>query len=192
MDAIWQWGIDLIHTIQLAQGPTLTAFFKAVTFMGEEEFFLLLLPLVFWCVDFAVGVRLALAYLLSVYVNAGLKDILAHPRPFELDPTVQLHDQTGYGLPSGHSQSGPFSMSVTFVPFRLSSLAIVAPAAPEPTTATCVSTDLLIFSRPYASSRLFMANAPCAIGAPAFIATATTIASAISSSVAPASFAPFT
>ena len=49
MEAIWQWGIDFIHTIQQVQGPALTAFFKAVTFLGEKEFFLLLLPLVFWC-----------------------------------------------------------------------------------------------------------------------------------------------
>ena len=105
MEAIWQWGLDLIRTIQLVHGPTLDAIFKAITFLGEEEFFIMLLPLVFWCVDFAVGARLAFAFLLSTYVNTGFKDLFAHPRPFELDPTVQLHDAAGYGLPSGHSQS---------------------------------------------------------------------------------------
>ena len=105
MEAIWQWGLDLIRTIQLVHGPTLDAIFKAITFLGEEEFFIMLLPLVFWCVDFAVGARLAFAFLLSTYANIGFKDLFAHPRPFELDPTVQLHDAAGYGLPSGHSQS---------------------------------------------------------------------------------------
>jgi len=105
MQPIWQWGLDLIRTIQLIHGPTLDAIFKAITFMGEEEFFLILLPLIFWCVDFAVGVRLALAFLLSTYVNTGLKDLVAHPRPFDLDPSVQLAGASGYGLPSGHSQS---------------------------------------------------------------------------------------
>jgi membrane-associated phospholipid phosphatase len=104
MEAIWQWGLDLIRTVQLVHGPALDAVFKAITFMGEEEFFLILLPLIFWCVDFAVGVRLAFACLLSAYTNAGLKDLFAHPRPFDLDPTVKLHEAEGYGLPSGHSQ----------------------------------------------------------------------------------------
>ena len=79
MDAIWQWGLGLIHTIQLVHGPALDAFFKAITFLGEEEFFLILLPLVVWCVDFAVGARLAFAFLLSSYVNTGLKDIPSQP-----------------------------------------------------------------------------------------------------------------
>ncbi len=105
MQAIWQWGLDFIYTIQLAQGPLLDAIFKAITFMGDEEFFLILLPLLFWCVDFAVGVRVAFAFLLSTYANNVLKGLFAHPRPFELDPTVQLYDAGGYGMPSGHSQS---------------------------------------------------------------------------------------
>ena len=55
METVWQWGIDTIHTVQLMHGPVLDAIFEAITFMGNEEFFLILLPLIFWCVDFAVG-----------------------------------------------------------------------------------------------------------------------------------------
>jgi len=105
METIWQWGLDLIRTVQLVHGPVLDTIFKAITFLGEEEFFMILLPLILWCVDFAVGARLAFAFLLSPYVNVVLKDLFAHPRPFELDPAVKRHDIGGYGLPSGHSQS---------------------------------------------------------------------------------------
>ncbi|MDY6878086.1 MAG: phosphatase PAP2 family protein [Chloroflexota bacterium] len=126
MEAIWQWGIDLIHTIQLVHGPTLDAIFKAVTFLGEEEFFLILLPLLFWCVDFIIGARLAFAYLLSVYVNAGLKNLFAHPRPFELDPTVKLHDIGGYGLPSGHAQSAVVVWGIIAAGFRKTWLWVLA------------------------------------------------------------------
>lgn len=126
MEAIWQWGIDLIHTIQLVHGPTLDAIFKAITFLGEEEFFLILLPLMFWCVDFAVGARLAFVFLLSAYANTGLKDLFAHPRPFELDPTVKLHDAEGYGLPSGHSQSAVVVWGTIAVWFRKTWLWAVA------------------------------------------------------------------
>jgi membrane-associated phospholipid phosphatase len=126
MEAVWQWGIDLIHTVQLAQGPALTAFFKGITFMGEEEFFLLLIPMILWCVDFAVGVRLAAIFLLSTYVNTGLKDLFAHPRPFELDPTVKLHEAGGYGLPSGHSQSAVVVWGTIATGFRKTWLWVVA------------------------------------------------------------------
>ena len=105
METIWQWGLELIRAIQQVHGPALDAFFKAVTFMGEEEFFLVLLPLSFWCVDWVVGARLTILFLLSGYANGVFKDLFAQPRPPDLDPTVRLGNATGYGLPSGHSQS---------------------------------------------------------------------------------------
>ncbi len=128
MEAIWQWGLELIRTIQLVHGPTLDAIFKAITFLGEEEFFIMLLPLVFWCVDVAVGARLAFAFLLSVYANTGLKDLFAHPRPFELDPMVQLHDAGPelYGLPSGHSLSAVVVWGTIAAGFRKTWLWVVA------------------------------------------------------------------
>ena len=118
METIWQAGIDLIQTVQSIHGPALDAVFKAITFMGEEEFFLVLLPLIFWCVDFAAGARLVVVFLLSAYVNFGFKDIFQHPRPFDLDPTVKLHEAGGYGLPSGHSQSAVVVWGTIALEFR--------------------------------------------------------------------------
>ncbi len=105
MEALLQWGIDLIVVIQQIHGPALDSIFRAITFMGEEEFYLLLLPLLIWCVDFALGARLAILFLLSSYLNADLKNLFQQPRPFDLDPSVRLSSAEGYGLPSGHSQS---------------------------------------------------------------------------------------
>ena len=105
MDALLQWGMDLIVAIQQIHGPALDSIFRVITLMGEEEFYLLLLPLLFWCVDVAMGARLAIVFLLSTYLNTDLKDLFQQPRPFDLDPSVQLFSAEGYGLPSGHSQS---------------------------------------------------------------------------------------
>jgi membrane-associated phospholipid phosphatase len=105
MEGIWEWGLDLIRAVQSVHGPLLDAVFKGITFIGEEDFYLILLPLLLWCVDFAFGARLAFFFLFSACVNAGAKDLIAHPRPFDLDPQVKLHEAGGYGLPSGHSQS---------------------------------------------------------------------------------------
>jgi len=105
MDSILQWGLDLIIAIQQIHGPVLDSIFRAITSIGEEEFFLFLLPLLFWCVDFGMGVRLTVLLLFSSYLNVSLKGFLQQPRPFDLDPSVQLSDAEGYGLPSGHAQS---------------------------------------------------------------------------------------
>lgn len=104
MNHILPWGLELIRAVQRFRSPALDALFIAITSLGSEDFYFLLLPVLLWCVDFAVGARIAAALLLSTYANAGLKDLFALPRPFELDPAVQVYDVAGYGLPSGHAQ----------------------------------------------------------------------------------------
>jgi membrane-associated phospholipid phosphatase len=104
MNPIFQWGLELIHAVQVAEGPALTTLFLGITSLGSKEFYFLLLPLLLWCVSFVAGVRVAAVFLLATYVNVSLKDLFALPRPSELDPSVELYDVMGYGLPSGHAQ----------------------------------------------------------------------------------------
>jgi membrane-associated phospholipid phosphatase len=104
VNPIFQWGLELIRAAQSVRDPALDALFLTITSLGSKEFYFLLLPLMLWCVDFVLGVRVAALFLLSTYVNVSLKDLFALPRPFELDPSVQLYDVIGYGLPSGHAQ----------------------------------------------------------------------------------------
>ena len=105
MDTVWQWGLYLIVWIQQFREPALDALMRWFTFMGDEQFSLLLLPFALWCVDFRMGVRLGVIFLLSVVVNSALKDVFQQPRPYDLNPDVKLGDAGGYGLPSGHAQS---------------------------------------------------------------------------------------
>lgn len=105
MEAVWQWGISVIIAIQQTHGPLLDSFFRAITFLGDEQFYLILVPATVWCLDFRFGVRLAALFLMASYANAVLKDLIQHPRPFVLEPTVKLAEADGFGLPSGHAQS---------------------------------------------------------------------------------------
>ncbi len=105
MEALWEWGLDLIIAIQKFHGPALDIIFRAITIMGNDEFYLLLLLLLFWCVDFGMGARLIALFLLSGILNTDLKDLFQQPRPFDLNPRVGLFFAEGYGLPSGHAQS---------------------------------------------------------------------------------------
>ena len=104
METVLQWGLDVIHTIQQVQSPLLNSIFLAITGLGGSMSFLLVLPLLFWCVDYNLGMRVAIVCSISAFCNFSLKDFLAQPRPFNLDPSVAITTARGYGLPSGHAQ----------------------------------------------------------------------------------------
>ncbi len=99
-----QFQIDSITALQSAQG--LTPFMRAMTFLGNEEFFLLLLPLFYLCVDARLGIRLGLLVLLGDALNNIVKMALGLPRPYWMDARVRpLAIETSYGLPSSHAQN---------------------------------------------------------------------------------------
>jgi undecaprenyl-diphosphatase len=77
---------------------------KGFSFLGNEAFFVLLFPCLYWCLDSRLGLRLAVVYFLSGYLNHALKHAFAQPRPADLAPGIALVDTSGYGLPSGHAQ----------------------------------------------------------------------------------------
>ena len=104
MEAIWQWGINLIIAIQQVHGPLLDNIFRGITFTGEEQFYLVLFPVILWCIDYSFGAMLAVFFLLSNFLNIILKDLIQQPRPFDLNPSLKLSQADGYGMPSGHAQ----------------------------------------------------------------------------------------
>jgi membrane-associated phospholipid phosphatase len=105
MDAILQWGLSFIMMIQQIDTPLLDSFFRAITSLGDELFYLLLFSFLLWCVDFYLGIRVGIIFLLSVYVNTGVKEIFQQPRPFDIFPEIQKVYASGHGFPSGHAQS---------------------------------------------------------------------------------------
>jgi len=105
MDVIFQWGLNFIIMVQQIDTPLLDSFFRAVTSLGDESFYLLLFSFLIWCVDFYLGIRVGIIFLLSVYVNNGIKEIFQQPRPFDILPEIQKAHASGYGFPSGHAQS---------------------------------------------------------------------------------------
>jgi membrane-associated phospholipid phosphatase len=105
MNGLLDWGVEVVLLFQKAS-PQLDAFFAFFTFLGDEEFYLLLFPLIYWSVDRAVGVRLVVVFLLSGLVNQVAKHLAAQPRPFQYDSRVkEIVGAEGFGLPSGHTQS---------------------------------------------------------------------------------------
>ncbi len=105
MDSILNLGLDIIKFIQQFQSSGLTAFFKIITFLGDEYFYLILFPFILWSVDFKRGAKLGFIFLVSVCLNMLLKDFIQQPRPFIMMPGINLISETGFGLPSGHAQN---------------------------------------------------------------------------------------
>lgn len=106
IDRVFESGIAIILWLQgLGDWPLAPARF--FSFLGTEEFFLLVLPASYWCLSAVFGLRLGLLLLLSNGLNAILKLAFASPRPFWYSPEVRpLAYESSFGTPSGHAQNG--------------------------------------------------------------------------------------
>ena len=103
MEPIWQIELQLLEQMQLAPF-WIIQFFKGVTFFGEESFYMLLLPIFYWCINMRVGYRFTLVLLLSNWINSFFKMLFHLPRPYWLSPKIKAFvTETSFGLPSGHS-----------------------------------------------------------------------------------------
>ena len=130
MEELMLWGLDIVRSVQTIQGPFLTAVMQVLTQAGSKYFYLLFLPVIFWCVDTRFGIRFGLVFLFSAFTNSWLKVLFAVPRPFVLDPSVGLAHESSFALPSGHAQGSATFWGLLAVRFRVPwglVLAIVLP-----------------------------------------------------------------
>lgn len=87
-------------------GDWLIAPMKFFSFLGTEEFYILLLPVLYWCIDSAVGLRMGVVMLLSSGLNFIVKIPFHGPRPYWVSLDVKpLWAETSFGIPSGHAQN---------------------------------------------------------------------------------------
>lgn len=102
---IHQFELPIIETLQ-SWGASMQPFWKAITILGDETFYLLFMPLVYWCVNALAGLRIGVMLLLSASTNSFFKIIFKSPRPYWLSDKIKpgaFHDS--FGLPSGHAQN---------------------------------------------------------------------------------------
>ncbi|NCP87552.1 MAG: phosphoesterase PA-phosphatase [Anaerolineae bacterium CG_4_9_14_3_um_filter_57_17] len=104
MDIFFPGGIQLVLAIQ-SLGAWLEIPMKFFSFLGSEQFYLFILPALYWSVDTALGLRVGAVLLLNVGVNDIFKLALHAPRPYWFDPAVRpISAETSFGAPSGHAQ----------------------------------------------------------------------------------------
>jgi len=89
-----EWVLDI-------RADWLTPIMKIFTFLGDEEFFLLFLPLAYWLWRKNIMGRVGMVLLFTFVLNAVIKGLFQIPRPDEIEHLVHADD---WSFPSGHSQ----------------------------------------------------------------------------------------
>ena len=76
------------------------------SFLGSEEFFLLVMPFIYWCVSPLLGLKLGIILGFSNATNMVLKLTFHNPRPYWIDSRVQSwSSESSFGIPSNHVQT---------------------------------------------------------------------------------------
>ncbi|MBN1543712.1 phosphatase PAP2 family protein [candidate division KSB1 bacterium] len=130
MSPLLRHGLDLILYLQQFRSDFLDGFFAAITFLGSEYFYLLAVPILYWCFNRRLAIRIGILILISGWINFDLKALFMQPRPFEYMPEVGIYREPGYALPSGHAQLtlsvyGYFARVIHSVWFYLSAALVV-------------------------------------------------------------------
>ena len=97
---------EMLRFVQSFASPVLDPVFIGFTLLGSEEFFMIALGALYWCVDKRRGFAMTVVVTGAFWLNAMLKEIFHTPRP---SPTVFRvlfpESASGYAFPSGHTQS---------------------------------------------------------------------------------------
>jgi membrane-associated phospholipid phosphatase len=103
-------GEEILNTLHPFLGKWFDVFMVIVTFTGDELFYTLFLPVLYWCYHKRHTVVIGSVFLISITVNDMVKEIFRNARP---DPEKLLegfralsrqHMPEDPGFPSGHTQ----------------------------------------------------------------------------------------
>lgn len=129
-EAILAPGLELLRWLAAHRSPPLDLFFLAASDLGSSIAYVALVPIVWWAVSFKLGARIAVALVLSVSLNALVKEAVALPRPFVASDVPPLRRPNDYSFPSGHAQAaavvwGLLALHVRKRRFTVAALAVV-------------------------------------------------------------------
>jgi membrane-associated phospholipid phosphatase len=103
LESLLPWGTEAIVWAQSHSSPALDSMWVFFTSLGNKEFYLFVLPFVYWCIHKEIGVALAYISMLSTWLNSLVKHLLLLPRPS--DPRIRIPlPETSPSFPSNHAQ----------------------------------------------------------------------------------------
>ncbi len=84
----------------------LITLFKGITFLGNTEFYMIIMPALFWSIDATLGIRTGIILLVTGGLNRIIKLAFQWPRPYWISSSVSnLVEDPSFSFPSGHAQS---------------------------------------------------------------------------------------
>lgn len=132
MSALQEFGIALIVIFQ-RMSPALDGIMEFFTFFGTVEFYMIVIPLIYWTIHERWGFRVFLILLTTDFIGASFKLALHQPRPYWISEKVQLLQSTGesgYGIISTHASNPPAVLGYLALQLRRRWMWIIAVAAP--------------------------------------------------------------
>ena len=125
--------MEFLHLLRDISTPVLDKIFLAITFLGDETFFIIIGLFVFWCVDKYEGYFVLSVGFIGTIINQFLKILCRVPRPWIKDPSLSVAEGAksgagGFSFPSGHTQSsvGTFGSIAVFAKSRALKIAAIA------------------------------------------------------------------
>ena len=104
MQMLIDYGLSIVVAIQ-SMGDWLIIPMRFFSYLGREEFFFLVLPLIYWSIDSSLGLRVAFILITSNMLNYIGKLAFAGPRPYWISSDIKaLWSETSFGNPSAHAQ----------------------------------------------------------------------------------------
>ena len=102
--------MELLRALEGIRSPFLDTVFGYITLLGEETVAIVLLCLIYWCVNKRTAYVIGVAYFFSGLAIQTMKISFQINRPWIIDPTLNpvaaaIPASTGYSFPSGHTQS---------------------------------------------------------------------------------------
>ena len=134
MEVLIRHELDLLHLLQGTVTHFWSVFWTIVTYFGEGGIFwiALSLTLMIFKKTRKAGFAMGLALLMGVIVGNGiLKNVIARPRPYTLDPTLSIGLAWGemskdFSFPSGHTLASFEAAGALFLHHKKSGIAALA------------------------------------------------------------------
>lgn len=102
--------MDFLRWLEHMRCGAGTVFFQLCTFLGQDIVVLIVICLLFWCLNKKLAYQIGLSFFISGLLSQNLKITCRIERPWILDPTLTpapsaISAATGYSFPSGHTQT---------------------------------------------------------------------------------------
>jgi membrane-associated phospholipid phosphatase len=105
MEFLYELGISIVLMVQ-GLGEWMLSPMNLFSFIGRAEFYLLIMPILYWSIDANLGLRIGIILLSSDVLSYYLKIGFHTARPFWFSRQVESYAfEYSFGLPSSHAQN---------------------------------------------------------------------------------------